>query len=134
IVDAVLAGIGGEVGASVFPKILPWNNRNLQPYLYNPDKASELLTEAGAKDNNGDGILEINGRPLLLNIWTYEERASLKPVLELVQMQLQKIGIATKLKVTKKGSPINYAMKKGEVHLNLQMWNVALQGDPYYFI
>lgn len=134
IVDAVLAGIGGEVGASVFPKILPWNNRNLQPYRYNPDKASKLLTEAGAKDNNGDGILEINGRPLLLNIWTYEERASLKPVLELVQMQLQKIGITTKLKVTKKGSPINHAMKKGEVHLNLQMWNVALQGDPDYFI
>ncbi len=134
IVDAVLAGVGGEVGASVFPKILPWSNRNLKPYLYDPARASKLLAEAGAKDSNQDGILEIGGQPLLLNLWTYEERASLKPAMELVQAQLREMGIATKLKVTRKGSPINQAMRKGEVHLNLQMWNVAPQGDPDYFI
>jgi peptide/nickel transport system substrate-binding protein len=134
IVDAVLVGMGGKVGASVFPKILPWNNPSLKPYPYDPAKASKLLAEAGAKDSNGDGILEIGGRPLLLNLWTYEVRASLKPTLELVQAQLAKVGIAAKLKVTKKSSPINQAMKKGQVHLNLQMWNVAPQGDPDYFI
>ncbi len=134
IVDAILAGIGGEIGASVFPEVLPWNNKTLKPYPYDPAKASRLLADAGAIDSNGDGILEIGGRPLLLNVWTYEGRASLKPLLELVQYQLAKVGIAVKLKITKKGSPINQAMKRGGVHLNLQMWNVAPQGDPDYFI
>ncbi len=78
-----------------------------------------------AEDSNGDGTAEINGRPLLLNMRTYETRASLKPALELVQVHLRRIGIASTLKVTKKGSPINQAMKKGRVHLNLQMWNAA---------
>ena len=134
IVDAVLAGIGGEAGASIFPAILPWNNRDLNPYPYDPARAEELLTDAGAFDTDGDGILEIEGRPLTLNAWTYEGRASLRPTLELIQTQLNRVGIALKLKITKKGSPINRAMKKGEVHLNLQMWNVAPQGDPDYFI
>lgn len=134
LVDTVLGGVGGQVGASVFPATISWCHRSLQPYPYAPDKALKLLTEAGAKDSDGDGILEIDGRPLFLNMWTYEGRASLKPALELIQAQLHRVGIITKLKVTQKGSPINQAMRKGEVHLNLQMWNVAPQGDPDFFI
>jgi len=134
IVEAVLAGIGGEVGASIFPPILPWSNKDLKPYPYDPGLASKLLAEAGAVDENRDGILEIKGHPLVLNAWTYEGRAALKPTLELVQEQLARVGIALNLKITKKGSPINRAMQKGYVHLNLQMWNTALQGDPDYFI
>lgn len=134
IVEAVLADVGGEIGASIFPAILPWSDRSLKPYPYDPAEASRLLAEAGAKDSNGDGILEFNGRPLVLNAWTYEGRASLRPTLELVQAQLSRVGIGTRLRVTQKGSAINQAMKKGEVHLNLQMWNVAPQGDPDYFI
>ncbi len=134
IVEAVLAGIGGEAGASIFPQVLPWSNKNLKPYYYDPALSSKLLAEAGAVDENKDGILEIKGRPLILNAWTYEGRPALKPTLELVQEQLARVGIALNLKITKKGSPINRAMQKGYVHLNLQMWNTALQGDPDYFI
>lgn len=134
IVNAVLAGLGGKVGASIFPELLPWCNRRLKPYSYHPETASRLLAEAGAADRNGDGELELNDRPFVLNMWTYEGRASLKPALELVQSQLKRVGIGSRLKITKKGSPINMAMSKGEVHMNLQMWNTAPQGDPDYFI
>lgn len=134
IVDTVLAGVGGQLGASVFPETIPWSNRNLEPYPYDPDKAAELLAEAGAMDSNGDGILEMAGQPLSLNMWTYEGRASLKPILELIQAQLLRVGVITNLKVTKTGSPINQAMRKGEVNLSLQMWNAAPEGDPDFFI
>ena len=134
IVNAVLAGIGGVQGISVFPETLPWYHEGLKPYTHDPDRARKLLAEAGAADSDGDGTLELGGSPLVLNMWTYEGRASLKPTLELVQMQLSKVGIGAKLRVTRKGSPINEAMQKGEVHLNLQMWNAAPQGDPDYFI
>ena len=134
IIDTVLAGVGGRVGASIFPETLPWCNRNLKPYAYDPDMAKSLLAEAGAVDSNKDGILELSGRPLILKMWTYEGRASLKPILELIQAQLMKVGIHTSLKVTKTGSPINQAMRRGEVGLNLQMWNSAPEGEPDYFI
>ena len=134
IIDTVLAGIGGQLGASIFPATLPWSKQDLKPYPYDPDRAMELLAEAGLKDSNGDGILEMEGRPFSLNMWTYEGRASLKPILELIQAQLNRVGINTRLKVTRTGSPINKAMKEGEVHLNLQMWNAAPEGDPDFFI
>ena len=91
--------------------------------------------ETWRDDCNIRRILEIKGIPLILNAWTYEGRPALiKPTLELVREQLARVGIALSLKITKKGSPINRAMQKGYVHLNLQMWNTALQGDPDYFI
>ncbi|MBU0994901.1 MAG: ABC transporter substrate-binding protein [Proteobacteria bacterium] len=134
IVNTVLSKIGGEVGASIFPPTLPWCNTTIKPWPYDPEKARELLTSAGAKDTDGDGILEIDGRPFIINAWTYEQRASLKPTLELIQQQIGKVGISMVIKVTQKGSPINEAMKKGRVELNLQMWNVAPNGDPDFFI
>ncbi|MBL0699610.1 MAG: ABC transporter substrate-binding protein, partial [Desulfosarcina sp.] len=134
IVKSVLAGMGGEMVSAIFPQVFPWSKKDLKPYPYNPVMASKLLAEAGAVDENKDGILEIKGSPLILNAWTYEGRPSLKPTLELVQEHLTRVGIALNLKITKKGSPINRAMQKGYVHLNLQMWNTALQGDPDYFI
>lgn len=134
IVQAVLAGQGGMVAASVFPQILPWANANLQPYPYDTQKATQLLKQAGLRDTDGDGMLEEDGHPLVLNIWTYEGRAALKPALELIQAQLRRVGIASRTRITKKGSPINQAMEKGQVQLGLQMWNTAPQGDPDFFL
>lgn len=134
ILDSVLGGIGGTIGGSVFPKVLPWCNKALSPYAYDPEKADSLLESAGAKDLDGDGIREKEGRPLRLEMWTYETRAALKPTLELVKSQLARVGIDARIRVTKKGSPINQAMEQGRVHLNLQMWNTAPQGDPDAFL
>lgn len=134
LIDHVLYGFGGKAAASIFPEHLPWYNDRLSVHPYDPVKAKTLLDEAGAVDTDKDGIREYNGKPLVLNAWTYEGRASLKPTLELIQVQLQNVGIMTRLRVTKKGSPINSAMERGQVQLNLQMWNVAPQGDPDFFI
>ena len=134
IVQAILAGQGGTVAASVFPHILPWANRNLQASPYDVQKAAQLLARAGLEDRDGDGMLELHGRPLLLNIWTYEGRAALKPTLELIQAQLKRVGVASQTRITKKNSPINQAMQKGQVQLGLQMWNTAPQGDPDFFL
>lgn len=134
ILSSVLGDIGGTAGASVFPKVLPWCNTTLSSHAHDPQQASSLLESAGARDLDGDGIREKDGTPLHLEMWTYETRASLKPTLELIKSQLARVGIDAGIRVTKKGSPINQAMRQGRVHLNLQMWNTAPQGDPDAFL
>ncbi len=133
ILTSVLGGIGGTMGASVFPSVLPWCNTALTPHAHDPEKAVALLEKAGALDRDRDGIREKDGKPLCLVMWTYEPRAALKPTLEMIKSQLARVGIDARIRVTKKGSPINQAMRQGRVHLNLQMWNTAPQGDPDAF-
>ncbi len=134
IVKTILSDIGGRAGGTIFPDVLPWSNRAIAPYPYDPERALQLLKSAGARDSNHDGILEIDCKPICLSMWTYTTRPALKPTLELVQAQLARIGIASKLHVTQRASPINRAMDQGLADLNLQMWNTAPQGDPDYLI
>ena len=134
IVEVVLSGVGGVAGAGIFPKVLPWNNKELKPYPYDPEKAKELLKKAGAVDSDGDGILEYKGEPLNLKIWTYEGRPSLKPTVELAQAQLKRIGIDSKIRMTKSGASCEEALSNNEADLILYMFNTTPQGDADYFV
>ena len=58
----------------------PYNDfvdKSLAPYPFDPDKALQLLGEAGWKDTNGDGILDKDGKTLSFTIDTLEEWRSL---------------------------------------------------------
>jgi len=41
----------------------PWENPDLVPYEYDPDKTREMLESVGWKDEDGDGIREAHGVP-----------------------------------------------------------------------
>ena len=134
IVEVVLSGVGGVAGIGVFPTVLPWHNANLQAYPYDKAKAAELLKKAGAKDSDGDGFLEFNGEPIKLRIWTYEGRPALRPTAELIQDQLKRVGIDSKIRVSKSTATCEEAIGKGEAEFVLYMANSAPQGDPDYFV
>ena len=53
-----------HLGATVFPPASPWADESISPYPYDPERASELLTEAGWVDEDGDGIREKDGTAL----------------------------------------------------------------------
>ena len=63
IIKSVKLGMAGKL-SSVIPADLPYAAKNLKPYNFNVKKASELLSEAGWKDSNNNGIIDkkINGK------------------------------------------------------------------------
>ena len=65
IIDGVYLGLGINI-ASPYKPGTRWSNPALAPYPYDPAKARALLKEAGFEDNNGDGILERDGKPFCL--------------------------------------------------------------------
>jgi peptide/nickel transport system substrate-binding protein len=70
----------------------PYASPNLEAVPYNPERAAELLDEAGWVDADGDGIREKDGMPLELRFaaTTRQIRQDMQAV---VQQQLAEIGI-----------------------------------------
>ena len=54
----------GMFNSSVVPYV---TDENSPGYAYDPNKARELLKEAGYEDTNGDGYVDKNGQIFLLN-------------------------------------------------------------------
>jgi len=67
-------------------------------YSYNLEEAKKLLAEAGWKDENGDGILEKDGKPLSLTMLVPLDRPMLKKAAPIIQAQLKKLGIDLQLR------------------------------------
>lgn len=81
--------IGTPANAGFIPKGLPsFNDQNVKGYNYNPEKAKELLRQAGFP--NGDGMPEI----------TLYTTANYVDLCEFIQHQLSEIGISLKVELT----------------------------------
>ncbi len=95
IVDALLYG-RAEVGrSSVTPSHWSWDPKDPQTQLpYDTTAAKRLLAEAGWQDRNRDGVLEdAQGRPFRFTIKTNQGNELRKDIAEIVQAQLQPLGI-----------------------------------------
>ena len=69
--------IGGlyTPGFSVLPSTLNYGYDELEnPYTYDPEKAKQILDEAGIVDTDGDGIRELDGQNINLRYISYENR------------------------------------------------------------
>jgi peptide/nickel transport system substrate-binding protein len=65
------------------------------PYEYSPERAAELLTEAGWVDADGDGIREKNGVPLSFTVTTIAQRE--RPIVYLTE-QWKAVGIDARIR------------------------------------
>jgi len=94
IIEAIY---GGRAVALPGP-LSPFNNyvnQDLEPYPYDPDKALELLGEAGWTDSDGDGVLDKGGQPLAFTVDTIE---AWRPMAEAVADQFRAIGVDTSVR------------------------------------
>jgi peptide/nickel transport system substrate-binding protein len=91
--DLIVEAIYGGRAVPIPGPLSPFNNfvnQSLEPYPYDPDKALELLAEAGWTDSDGDGILDKDGQPLAFTIDTIE---SWRPLAEGIAGLFREIGV-----------------------------------------
>ena len=89
IVDAIYGGRAVPLPGPLSP-FNNFVNTDLSPYPYDPDKALELLAEAGWADSDGDGILDKDGQPFAFTLDTIEDW---RPLAGGVASILRDIGI-----------------------------------------
>jgi peptide/nickel transport system substrate-binding protein len=95
IVQYVLYGLG-MVATGPFPSQMWYSNPYVKPIPYDPQKARELLAEAGWK-KNADGILEREGKRFRFTLITNSGNDTRRDVAVLVQRQLREVGIDVSL-------------------------------------
>jgi len=98
IVQYVLYGLG-TVATGPFPNHLWYANPKVKPFPYDPQKARQLLAEAGWKDTDGDGILDKDGKPFQFRLITNSGNEIRKDVGVLAQRQLREVGIDVKFEL-----------------------------------
>jgi len=129
IIDGVLLGLGEPV-ASPYKPGTRWSNPKLHPYHYDPEKAKQLLKEAGYTDHDGDGILDKDGRPLAFEILTNQNKQR-EMSATLIQRRLKDIGIDVKIRVLEWASFIGRFIKTGDFDVVLLGWGLGLEPDQY---
>ncbi len=89
-------GLGALLNSNVHPDTI-YANPNLPAYNFDPDKAIELLLEAGWDDTDGDGLLDafVDGKQqsFTFKMKYYKDSPSWTNTLLLFEEELRKVGI-----------------------------------------
>jgi peptide/nickel transport system substrate-binding protein len=92
IVDQLLEGTV-QVASSPIPPSSAYHNPDIKAPSYDPEKAKQLLAEAGWKDTDGDGILDKNGVKFSFEFMNRSGRTDRISIAQVAQAPLKQVGI-----------------------------------------
>ncbi len=120
LVDGVFAGLAESEQTWVPSRLLGNNARVVKPYDYDPSKAKATLDLAGWKEGPR-GVRQKNGQPLRLQlIYGFPDPEVHSAVPQLIQGQLQTVGIAVDLVKTPDAAAYEQRLNAGNGHLWLE--------------
>lgn len=127
IVEGVLLGLGAVTDTPYKPDTY-WYNQNVKKFPYDPEKAKEMLAEAGWKDTNNDGVLEKDGKPFEFTIITNHGNDIRKNAATIIQRDLKKVGIDVKIRVIEWAAFLKNFINKRNFEACLLGWGIGI--DP----
>lgn len=130
IIDGVLQGFGVEC-TGPFPPASWAYNKEIEGYEYSPEKAKKLLENAGWKDDNGDGILEKNGKPFEFLLMTNQGNKSREMCATIIQQQLKRVGIKVKIRIIAWSAFISEYIDKKKFDAVILGWSLGRDPDCF---
>lgn len=130
LVKGVLLGMGKPTIGPYLPDSWVYNQK-IKDYSYDPEKAKQLLAEAGWRDTDGDGILDKDGRPFRFTIMTNQGNDLRMKTATIIQYRLKKIGIDVSIRSIEWAAFVNDFIKKGRFDALIMGWTIPLDPDGY---
>jgi peptide/nickel transport system substrate-binding protein len=130
IIDVVLLGFGVISTGPFVPQ--SWaHNANVVPAAFDPQKARQLLAEAGWKDANKDGWLEKDGQVFEFTLVTNQGNEERQKTAEIIQRRLKDIGVRVKIKVVEWSVFLSEYIERKNFEAILLGWSVTREPDIY---
>jgi peptide/nickel transport system substrate-binding protein len=128
LVKGVLFGLGKPAMGPYKPGTWVYNEK-LEPYGYDPDRALEMLAEAGWRDRDGDGLLDKDGRRFAFTILTNQGNSQRIKTAQIIQHRLGEIGIRVEVRTVEWAAFIKEFVNKGNFDTILLGWNILQDPD-----
>jgi len=116
IVDHVLGGIGSPAYSPI-PPMLPWHHDGLEPHAYDPEKARQLLAEAGYPDG---------GFSLSLHTSDVDHRME---IAEILAYELGELGVDVEIRIEEWGAFWDRIMHTTDYDMYILSWHGQLDPD-----
>ena len=130
IVKGVLLGLGQPASGPYKPGTWVYND-TLVPYGYQPEKAVELLRQAGWADTDGDGIIDREGVPFSFMILTNQGNSLRIKAATIIQNRLKDVGIDVQIRTVEWAAFIKEFIDKGKFDATILGWNILQDPDIY---
>jgi peptide/nickel transport system substrate-binding protein len=131
ICDEVMLGYARVADGPFDPLGKPQRAPGLQPLPYDPDKAKELLKEAGFEDRNGSGVLQgPDGQPFTFKLTYPSKIATYERVVLFIKDSYAKAGVKVELDPTDFSIMIDRINKRDFDVVSLG-WSGAAEDDLY---
>ncbi len=130
IIEGVLMGLGEECSGPFIKNTYAYND-DVKKYPYDPDKARELLAEAGWEDTDADGILDKNGQPFSFKLITNQGNKQREDVATITQRNWQDIGIKVEVQTIAFVTFLKEFVDKRNFQALILGWTMPIDPDCY---
>ncbi len=130
IIDGVLLGHGTAATGPYKPDTWVYNG-DVVKYPYDPDKARQLLADAGWKDEDGNGILEKDGKEFSFTIVTNQGNDLRAKTGEIIQRRFKDIGVDVKLRIIEWATFLKEFINPGNFDATILAWSGGPEPDQY---
>lgn len=121
----------GVVASGPFTASMAFGDGSIDGVTYDPERAKQVLENAGWVDADGDGVREKDGQKLTLRWLTYPGRMELPLLAESAQATLGEIGFDVQVNSTANHTSIRKDLGAWDVYVSALV--TAPTGDPEYF-
>ncbi|MBI5523529.1 MAG: peptide-binding protein [Desulfarculus sp.] len=129
IIEGVLLGLGQECTGPLKPGTL-WHNPKVRRYPYDPDKARDLLAQAGWLPGP-DGVLVKDGQPFQFVLLTNQGNRYRQNAGVIIQRRLAEVGVKVELRIVEWAAFLREFIDKGRFDAVLLAWTIPQDPDLY---
>jgi peptide/nickel transport system substrate-binding protein len=129
IISQVYLGKYANKTSGYDPQSVASYNHDVPPTAYDPTQALQLLTDAGWKNDHGDGLLYKDGKPFSFTLVYGAGNPAVQKMAELVQESLRQAGIDLKLDRLSFAQLISQ-LDDWKFEASLLSWALDINGDP----